>query len=265
MIKCIVQRMSVLMILILMVIVGVNTKVFAESDYTCELKMIPNKETIKPGEQIELEVYVSNIQAGNGIVIYNAILEYDEDIFEKNFSVKTEDEWNCTKIENSITFTTSNLEGTIADQTIASIVLTAKQETKVGEYTVTLSKNEFSADDNTQFTIDDVPFTIKVANEGDTEPDNPDNPDSPDNPDNPNNPSQPEQPNNPSGSNGNGNSSNGNGSSTSGSTQKPANSGNQATTKLPYAGNVSFLVLAIFVGVTVTIIFYIKYKKAYEE
>ena len=97
------------------------------SDYTCTLSIELSKSQIKVGESVVLSIRVSNINAGEGIAIYNSIIEYDNEIFDISINADEENKWIPSLIENSITFTKANYEATDEDQEIGKIILTAKE------------------------------------------------------------------------------------------------------------------------------------------
>lgn len=263
------RKIMIIFILFAVLISVANIKSFAaEENYTCTLTIDSDKTKIAAGESVTFSIKVSDINAGNGIAIFNTTLEYDANVFDIKLKPDDAEAWTNTKVENSLTFTKADYESTTQDQEIGKVELTAKQDVELGEQKITFKKNEFS--DETTFSVPDITKTIEIVKEstGGNEPD-------------------PEKPgNNTSGGNtntpgGNTNTSGGNtntpsGGSTNkpsgGSTNKPSGSGTgssgsintgKSDTTLPKTGAQEYLIGAIVVAVIVAIGFYIKYKRAY--
>ncbi len=266
--KEMIKKIQIVFIVFVILMMGIIGKVFATEEYTCTLTVEPDKTQIKAGEEVTLSVKVSNINAGNGIAIFNTILEYDADIFDLKVQADSKGNWTSTALENSITFTKANYEATTEDQEIGRIILTAKQDATIGKQTISLTKNEFS--DSTTFSVEDVSTTIEIV-ENTEQPDNPDNPDNPGDSDdnqnttggnNTNTPSGGNNTNTPSGGNNTGRPSGGN-SSVNYSNSGIVNSG-KSENVLPKTGTLqNILIGVIFIAIVVSITFYIKYKRTY--
>lgn len=253
--KEIIKKIIIIFILSAILIAGIGVKSFAV-DYTCTLTVTPDKTEIKAGESVTLSIQVSDINAGDGIAIFNTTLEYDADVFDLKAQSDSAGIWTSTVIENSLTFTKADYEATSEDQEIGKVILTAKEDATLGEQTITFTNNEFS--EATTFSVADVSTTVEIV-EG-TNGGNDDG-------------------NNTSG--GNTNTPSGNTNTPSGNTNTPSgnvnggngsrnysNSGviNSGTSNniLPKTGFVQdCLIGAIIVAVIVAVGFYIKYRKAY--
>lgn len=71
-------KIIIIQFIILCFIVG---NVFADSD-PCKITLSSNKKTLEPGDEITLNVIMSNITAEEGIKTVIASIEYDDSIFE---------------------------------------------------------------------------------------------------------------------------------------------------------------------------------------
>lgn len=258
--KEIIKKIIIIFILFAILIAGIGVKSFAV-DYTCTLTVTPDKTEIEAGESVTLSIQVSNINAGDGIAIFNTTLEYDADVFDLKAQSDSAGAWTSTVIENSLTFTKADYEATSEDQEIGKVILTAKEDATLGEQTIAFTNNEFS--DATTFSVADVSTTVEIVegtNGGNG--------------------------NNTSGGNtntpsGNTNTPSGNTNIPSGNTNTPSgnvNSGNsfvnysnsgvvnsgKSNNILPKTGFVQdCLIGAIIVVAIVAVGFYIKYRRAY--
>ena len=148
-----------IIILIILSIALCRTNVYGNSD-SCTLSIIPDKTQVESEEKVILVLTVSNITSSNGIAIYNGLVEYDSDIFELSVQDSSDGTWKGDLLENSVTFTKSDLEGTKEDQEIGRIVLTVKSGATIGKQSITLKNNEFA--EETSFKIADVTTSIEV-------------------------------------------------------------------------------------------------------
>lgn len=241
----------------------VSIKSFAaEEEYTCTLTIDSDKTKIAAGESVTFSIKVSDINAGDGIAIFNTTLEYDANVFDIKLKPDDAEVWTNAKVENSLTFTKADYEATTQDQEIGKVELTAKQDVELGKQTITFKKNEFS--DKTVFSVADITKTIEIVKES-TGGNNPD-------PENPGNNTSGGNTNTPSGGNTNTPSGGNTNTPSGGSTNKPSGSGTgssgsinsgKSDTTLPKTGVQEYLIGAIVVAVIVAIGFYIKYKRAY--
>ncbi len=270
--KEMIRKIQIVFIIFAILITGMISNVFAaEEIYTCTLTVEPDKTQIKAGETVTLSVKVSDINAGNGIAIFNTIFEYDSNVFDLKAQADSNGNWTSTVLENSITFTKANYEATSENQEIGKIVLTAKDDATLGKQTVTLTKNEFS--DSKTFSVEDVSTTIEIV-ENTEEPDNPEEPgdnenttggnntNTPSGGNNTNTPTGGNNTNTPSGGNNTGKPSGGN-SSVNYSNSGIVNSG-KSENSLPKTGTLQNLLIGgIVVAIVISVGFYIKYKRAY--
>ena len=130
------------------------------SNESCTLSITPDKTQASAGDTITLALTVSKITSENGIAIYNGLVDYNSDIFELSLQDSSNGKWKGDLIENSVTFTKSDLEGTKENQEIGRIVLKIKSGETIGKQTITLKNNEFA--EATSFKIDDVNTSVEV-------------------------------------------------------------------------------------------------------
>ena len=155
--KC--KKNIILFVLWIVILILLPKNVYASSE-SCTLSITPDKTQATPGETITLSLTVSNITSKNGIAIYNGLLDYNSDIFELSVQDSSNGKWKSDLIENSVTFTKSDLEGTKEDQEIGRIVLKIKSGAIIGKQTITLKNNEFA--EATSFKIDDVNTSVDI-------------------------------------------------------------------------------------------------------
>lgn len=269
---------SLLVLLMVMLVVMTGTSMAAD-DYTCKVSLLANTSEIKSGESVTLLVKVTDIQAGEGIASLNAELEYDEDVFD--CEVSGGDEWDKTSfIEGALFLNRQDFIANSKDQTVAKIVLTAKSDVAEGNQIVRLKGMEFSTGSET-FSVDDVSCTIVIKE------DNKGNNDTPGNTSDGNTSGgNTAGEGNTGGSTSGGNSSgsgSGSGSSSGGSTSGSGNGASSSTPKttskggststianvsssnnsIPKTGITDILIVGAIIATIVSVIFYIKYKRAY--
>lgn len=239
----------IVFLLIIMIIAIARTSVAA--DYSCKVSLLGNKTEIKKGESITILVKATDIQAGEGIASFSAMLEYDSNIFDCTVSGDDDGTWQKQGlIENSLSMVRADLLANSSDQTIAKIVLTAKTDATAGKQSFKLTKMEFSTGEES-FSVADVSTTITIKE--DTE-------------------------NSDNNTNTNGNTSNSTGTSGNNSSTGTNTSGNSGTNtnlkntstitntssssnSIPKTGITNVLLVGAIIGVVIAIIFYIKYKR----
>lgn len=255
---------GLVVLLLIMMIMSITGKSRA-ADYSCKVSLLGNKTEIKKGETVTLLVKASEIQAGEGIAAFNAMLEYDSDAFECTVSSDDDENWQKQGlVENSLSMTRSDLVANSSDQTIAKIVLKAKSNATTGKKTFKLTKMEFSTGNDT-FSVADVSTSITIVDDTGSGTGN----------------SNQNTNNTNTNTNTSGNISNGagNGLTNNGSTGS-INNGNSATdtnikntstitnpssssNNIPKTGVTDVLIIGEIIGTIAAIVFYVKYKRAY--
>lgn len=138
-----------------------NTEI--NNNYTCDISINGNKTSIKPGDSVEYEIRVSNINAGDGIKAIETYIDYDSSIFDCKVESNDENGWLKTGfLEGYLTMYKSDLNASKDEQVIAKIVLTAKADVSAGNYNVTLNNIKFTSGDDQIFKVADNNINIKV-------------------------------------------------------------------------------------------------------
>ena len=150
---------TILILLWIVILMFLPKNVYASNE-SCTLSITPDKTQAKAGDTITLALTVSNITSKNGIAIYNGLVDYNSDIFELSLQDSSNGKWKGDLIENSVTFTKSDLEGTKENQEIGRIVLKIKSGATIGKQTITLKNNEFA--EATSFKINDINTSVEV-------------------------------------------------------------------------------------------------------
>ncbi|MBR3250009.1 MAG: hypothetical protein IKF83_04905 [Clostridia bacterium] len=152
-----------------------STNVFG---YTCDIEIIPDVEEVQPGETIEYELKATNIDAGNGIVMFQANVKYDSAIFE--YSIENSENWS--KIadgiigENMIFMARNGYEPGKTDEDVAILKFKAKQNaSSTGNKKVQLNNIIITADDDQTIEIPDKTIDVKIIAKNETDKDDEEN------------------------------------------------------------------------------------------
>ena len=139
-----------------------KTKNEENNKYTCDISINGNKKSIKPGEEIEYEIRVSNINAEKGIKSFESYIDYDSNIFDCKVVSNEEKNWSKIGfIEGYLTlYKSENINA--EDQKIVKLVFTAKSEVSSKEYKVALKNMKFTTADDQIFKVADSDIEIKV-------------------------------------------------------------------------------------------------------
>lgn len=276
MLKDKINSKSILILFIMINIIMVNIVSFA-ADNTCKLALGTSDGTkeIKRGETITLLVRVSDIDAGDGITIMNAIMEYDEDTFDIEVSSDDDNKWNVSLNETSLTVSKKDNESTSEDQIIAKISLTSRLDAELGEKTFALRKIDFSTGNET-FSIDDVVLTIPIVQASSSGDDNQGNTTgntagntAPINNQTGNQSGGTSNPSEEPSAGGSTNTGSGTGGSTSTGSSTTTGTGSSVKTQdansssLPKTGMGDILIAAIIITSIISVWMYIKYRRAY--
>ena len=133
-----------------------------DNNFACNISIEGDKYSVLKGEKIEYEVKVSDIQ-GDGIVAFEALIDYDLDVFECTFEENISGHWNkISMIDNYMTITRSDLMPSSEDQVIGKIVLIAKSDAKEGKSDVNLTKIRLTSGDDKTFTAKDKNIVVEV-------------------------------------------------------------------------------------------------------
>ena len=126
------------------------------ADYTCNIETIKDKTNIKPGESITYQIKATNINAGQGITMFQTTLVFDSNKFEYKVAGDDSGKWSImVNTNNELVMNVADPSTANAiDQVIAKITFTAKSSVLAGTYQAKLS--------NIKFTVknEDKTFTI---------------------------------------------------------------------------------------------------------
>ena len=155
-------------ILVCIIIIGIALIVYADNNYTCTLTVTQDKETIAPEETVTFEFKATNIQAGNGIVMFSTTIDNDTtDILDKfDVTAVTGDSqgiWSgAENIDGVIFIKRKDYEPSSDDTVVARITLKPKSTTPEGTYTINFIENKFTTDDYTEFKVSDISKNIEI-------------------------------------------------------------------------------------------------------
>ena len=152
-------------IILYLIIVAIFTNVsFAANNYSCQINMVPNRTQLNQGETVVYEIKASQINAGNGILLFQSLIIYDANVFDCRIESDDNREWNMTGfVDNYLTMARSSLTGSSNDQTIAKVALTAKTNVASSIQTVGLKNISLTVDGDESFRVQDVSTNITVG------------------------------------------------------------------------------------------------------
>lgn len=161
---------KIFIIVVLMVFSTLGVNVYAADNnpnrYTCNITATPDKNTVKPGEDITYDIKVSNINAGNGLkMIEYYVGNYDSNIFECKVRNYNEDKWTIINNEGYVTISSNDSGAWKTDETIAKIIYTPKSGTTDNTYQPKITNIKMTTDDDSIFTLNDLTLNIKVESE----------------------------------------------------------------------------------------------------
>lgn len=244
-----IKKVLISMLIVLLVVL-IQCQSFAATN-SLTLALTPDKTELKAGETVTVLVKVSNIQ-GEGIIGFNANVNYDANIFECTAEGDESGAWTRQGfIENNLTTARADLLANSENQTVAKLTFKAKADVAVGEQTISLSQIEF-ATENASYNVADVQVKVQIitettsgGNDGDNGNENIVTPD------------------NTTVDNTTENTTTGNttvnNNVTAGTANKTENT--QSTTTLPKAGLDNAVVMAIAIAVIATVVCFYQYKK----
>ncbi len=160
------MKSKVLKVFIIMVIIALafGIKSYAADGYSCKVSLLPDKTSIKPGEAITYDLKVSDINAGEGVVISDFYVSYNTEIFDCKVKSADEDKWVMNGfLDGKVTMSTYGVQPTKEDQTIAKIILTAKTGVSNNSYQVDLTEISFITSDDQKIEIPNIQTNVKVG------------------------------------------------------------------------------------------------------
>ena len=168
---------NIFLIIVLMSIIGIFNVAYASS---FNFNTSASASTLKPGDTVVISLNVSNIDVGeSGINTIEAVLEYDENVFEpvlptnfaglNNWSIT----YNNEEGENKGKFVAVIVqEGVTEDQAIGNLTLKVKSEVEDQSTNVTF-KNIKTNDGENEITNTDKIVTLNIENPVVEEPEEP--------------------------------------------------------------------------------------------
>ncbi len=247
------------LLLILIFILSINT--FAASEESFELKLTASTESVNPGQTFSVDIVLDNIKVTTGdlgIGAYSAVIKYDTNILEI-LNVTAATGWEAMSNEGNIVVNTTNAEVVKEKQNTAKINFKVKETAKLEETEIKIENIEGSTGATT-ILGKGISTKIIVKEKTTEKPDTEDPNNNNQNPDT-------EKPNN--------NNQNPGTEDPDKNNQKPDNNNhgnnnyntvkgddNKSQTKLPYAGRNNIFLIIILSLIVITIIIYIKYKRA---
>ena len=134
------------------------------SENTCNLLIEGDKEQIKQGETVTYEIKATDINAQDGIIIYETTINYDSDKVELIVNEDENSEWSKTGlVDNYLTMSRKDLVPNSEDQTIAKISFKVKENIEPSTETIEFTQNEFTISDEEFFEVSDIDLNIEIV------------------------------------------------------------------------------------------------------
>lgn len=115
----------------------------------------------KQGDIIYIPIKLEDIDIENGIVGFDTIIEYDEDVFE-TVRFQKANQWQMPiLVEKLIHATTESMKAVEGNQEIMTLVLKVKNHAKLGETEIELSKFDVS-DTETTIANDGAAVSVEI-------------------------------------------------------------------------------------------------------
>lgn len=134
----------ILILLMLIVLTTISTISLADTSMSFKATLSPTSKTLKPGEEIEISVNVSDIDMGEyGINALEGTLKYDKEIFEtvKSSNIQSKNNWTVTYNDENSTkngkFLAANLSSGVKENTTI-LTVTLKVKTTLNQSKTTL-------------------------------------------------------------------------------------------------------------------------------
>lgn len=160
------SKKYIISILLIVISVIFNTITYA-ADSSCKLSLNVGKNEVAPGTTVDVTLKISDISAGDGIVMVSGLVEYDETAFEKiEYTACTN--WEKTATENYIYMNTASLEATKENQDVLKLTLTTKGDVADGTYKVSFKNIDITTDDGV-FTVGDIEANVSVKKQSNDE------------------------------------------------------------------------------------------------
>lgn len=131
--------------------------------YSCNLTFEGNNNNLKVGETAVFEIKASNIQADDGVIMLEGLLEYDYRMFDCNIEDIENGKWHkLSMLEDYFTIVRDDLMPSSENQTIGRLVVKLREQTQPGTYNIVVKEGKFTMKDNKDFAVDNISIPITV-------------------------------------------------------------------------------------------------------
>lgn len=147
-------------IFLMLIILSFATVIYAANE-SYRIQLVSNQSEIKPGEELEVTVKIKDIQnISDGIYAVSALIQYDEDIFDKLTSDST-----TATINPENGKIVADVNGIKTDSDLFKIKFKVKDKVEIGK-TTTITISEFNATDGEKYINYDENATVsfKIIN-----------------------------------------------------------------------------------------------------
>lgn len=152
------KKLICMIIIILISIMSIFSYSLAATN-TYSVNMYLENTQYKQGDTIYIPIKLEDIDIENGIVGFDTIIEYDEDVFE-TVRFQKASQWQMpTLVESLIHASTESMQSVEGNQEVMTLVLKVKNHAKLGETQIELSKFDVS---DTQTTIPNDGAAVSV-------------------------------------------------------------------------------------------------------
>ena len=169
-----IRKISIVLIIISFILSNCFfTKVYAEETPVCTLEADFNKDSAKPGEEIELSI--STTQVNEAIAGVGFSLNYDESVLEF-VELNNAQGWTTSKTENLFTIFTTNYEAVTQTGKIGGIILKVKNNIEATDTNITLTAVQVTKDDASSIDLNEITKTLTIDYSTSEEENNQDDP-----------------------------------------------------------------------------------------
>ncbi len=138
-------KIILITLMFIITIVGIS---YGTTD-TYEIKMEASKKEYLTGETIIVPIKIENIKTENGIVAFSTFLSFDEEVFEEPEIMEGANWAKPNIVEHFIQSTTSTMQPVKENQEVLILSFKIKEDAKLGNTKIALSKFETSDGENT--------------------------------------------------------------------------------------------------------------------
>lgn len=140
-----------------------NIKLRHSGKYSCNLTFEGNNNGINVGETAVFDIKVSNINAEDGVIMLEGLLDYDYRTFECNIVDIENGKWHkLSMLEDYFTIVRDDLMPSSENQTIGRLSVKLREQVQPGTYQIILKEGKFTMKDNKDFALDEISIPITV-------------------------------------------------------------------------------------------------------